>query len=259
MLRLLEHLVAFSSPPSISPPSFLLVHSSLLTMKKLMPTLMKGLFCVALLMLVNSLFPETCHALAAHVPFGPQALDFMFSGTPGVATACVLVPIADIVLDDCPNPGGLTDLHVIRRKHIQTFPAPGPDGVTISTAIVPIADEGFVKWEFATDTGEVTHKSSGDAGNQSISHGIDVNVPRGSAATDSVIQAALNGDFVVAGRDSNGNQRILGDKSRGVKFEHDYKSGKKGTDKNGTDFKFTGEGFGHVPYYYTAAIPLKGA
>ena len=59
-------------------------------------------------------------------------------------------------------------------------------------------------------------------------------------------------------RDSKGQLRMAGDKYRGVKFEHDYKSGKKGTDKNGTDFKFSGEGFTHVPYYYTGAIPLMG-
>ena len=181
-----------------------------------------------------------------------------FVGATGALKACTVIPIEEIILDDCPNPGGLTDIHVIRRRDIETFPAPGADGVTISTAIVPKAGAGFVPWEFAQDTGEINHKSSGDAGTQSISQGIDVYVPRGSAATDAVIQSALNGDFVVAGRDSNGNVRLLGDKRRGVKFEHDYKSGKKGTDKNGTDFKFSGEGFTHVPYYYTATLPLKG-
>ena len=161
--------------------------------------------------------------------------------------------------DECPNPGGLTDLHVIRRRDLQTFPEPDADKVTVSTALVPKAGSGFVAWDFAQDTGEVNHKSSGELGTQSIAHELNVYVPRGSAATDAVIQSALNGDFVVIGRDSNGNYRIAGDKFRGVKFEHDYKSGKKGTDKNGTDFKFSGEGFTHVPYYYTAAIPMKAA
>lgn len=172
---------------------------------------------------------------------------------------CVKVPIEAIEIDDCPNPGGLTDLHVIRRRDIQTFPEPGADKVTISTAIVPKPGCGFVPWEFAQDTGEVNHKSGGDAGNQSISHELNTYVPRGDAKIDAQVQAALNGDFVVAGRDSNGNVRICGDKYRGVKFEHDYKSGKKGDDKNGTDFKFSGAGFTHVPYYYTAALPIKGA
>jgi hypothetical protein len=167
------------------------------------------------------------------------------------------VPIAEIVEDNCPNPGGLTDIHVIRRREIKTFPEVDADGVTISTPLVPETGCGFVPWAFAQDSGEVNHKSSGDAGNQSISHELNVYVPRGSAKTDAIIQAALNGDFVVAGRDSNGNLRLVGDKRRGVKFEHDYKSGKKGNDKNGTDFKFSGEGFTHVPFYYTAALPMK--
>jgi hypothetical protein len=169
---------------------------------------------------------------------------------------CVKVPLAAIEVDDCPNPGGLTNLHVIRRRDIDVFPAVDADGVTISTAIVPKTGAKFVPWDFATDTGEVNHKSSGDAGNQSITQEVNTYVPRGDAKIDAVIQAALNGDFVVAGRDSNGNTRLIGDEFRGVKFEHDYKSGKKGTDKNGTDFKFSGEGFAHVPYYYTAALPV---
>jgi hypothetical protein len=174
----------------------------------------------------------------------------------GAALACVIVPIEAIVLDDCPNPGGLTDIHVIRRRDIETFPEPDADNVTISTPIIPKTGKKFVPWEFATDTGEINHGSSGDAGNQSIKQDLNVYVPRGDAKIDAVIQAALNGDFVVAGRDSNGNLRLVGDEYRGVKFEHDYKSGKKGNDKNGTDFKFSGEGFTHVPYYYTAALPV---
>lgn len=224
-------------------------------MKKLFTALSAGVFLLSLLTLVTSFLPGPVHALALAVPHGPELLTLLM-GTSGSALACVVVPIAEIILDDCPNPGGLTDIHVIRRRDIQTFPEPGPDKVTVSTAIVPKAGCGFVPWEFAQDTGEINHKSSGDAGNQSIAHDLAVYVPRGSAATDAVIQSALNGDFVVIGRDSNGNLRIAGDKRRGVKFEHDYKSGKKGNDKNGTDFKFSGEGFTHVPFYYTAAIPL---
>ena len=169
---------------------------------------------------------------------------------------CTVIPLAAIEADDCPNPGGLTDLHVIRRRDIDVFPAVDADGVTLTTAIVPKTGKKFVPWAFAKDTGEINHASSGEVGTQSIKQELNVYIPRGSAAVDAEIQKALNGDFVVAGRDSNGNQRILGDEFRGVGFEHDYKSGKKGTDKNGTDFKFSGEGFTHVPYYYTAALPV---
>ncbi len=169
---------------------------------------------------------------------------------------CTVIPLAAIEADDCPNPGGLTDIHVIRRRDIDVFPTVDPDKVTISTAIVPKTGSKFVPWDFAKDTGEINHASSGDPGTQSIKHEINVYVPRGDAKIDAVIQSALNGDFVVAGRDSNGNMRLIGDEFRGVGFEHDYKSGKKGTDKNGTDFKFSGEGFTHVPFYYTAALPV---
>ena len=225
-------------------------------MKKLFSVLSLCTFLLAVAGMLINHFPAQAHALAEVIPHGAAFITFMV-GTSGSALACVVMPLAEIVEDNCPNPGGLTDLHVIRRREIETFPEPGADGVTISTALVPKTGCGFVPWHFANDTGEINHKSSGDAGNQSIGHDVAVYVPRGSATTDAVIQSALNGDFVVIGRDSNGNLRIAGDKRRGVKFEHDYKSGKKGNDKNGTDFKFSGEGFTHVPFYYTAAIPLK--
>ncbi|MDO7851570.1 hypothetical protein [Hymenobacter convexus] len=215
-----------------------------------------GMLFGMLLFLAATMFPQHALAVAHALPHGPALLTFLV-GTSGSALACTIVPIEAIVLDECPNPGGLTDLHVIRRRDIETFPEPDADKVTVSTAIVPKTGCGFVPWEFAQDTGEVNHSSGGEVGNKSIKHEVNTYVPRGSAETDAVIQAALNGDFVVIGRDSNGNQRIAGDKRRGVIFDHDYKSGKKGGDKNGTDFKFAGEGFTHVPYYYTAAIPLK--
>lgn len=214
----------------------------------------------SLLLVAAFAFPHQAVALAHSVsPEHGTAVLAALTGigsASGFALGCTVIPLAAIEADDCPNPGGLTDLHVIRRRDIDTFPTVDADGVTISAAIVPKTGKKFVPWTFAQDTGEINHKSSGDAGTQSIGHELNVYVPRGSAVIDAVIQSALNGDFVVAGRDSNGNVRILGDEFRGVKFEHDYKSGKKGTDKNGTDFKFSGEGFTHVPFYYTAALPV---
>ncbi|MGI4871237.1 MAG: hypothetical protein ACRYFX_08675 [Janthinobacterium lividum] len=217
-----------------------------------------GAILSVLLVVASLFFPHEASALAHAIsPAHSTVVLHTLKGVAvGLSFGCVQVPLAAIEHDDCPNPGGLTDLHVIRRRDIDVFPAVDADGVTISTALVPKTGKKFVPWEFAQDTGEVTHKSSGDAGNQSIAHELSVYVPRGAAATDAVIQSALNGDFVVAGRDSNGNMRLCGDERRGVKFEHDYKSGKKGNDKNGTDFKFSGEGFTHVPFYYTAALPV---
>lgn len=224
-----------------------------------MKTLLRisALLCSLLLVAAFS-FPHEAMALAHAVSpeHGVALLTALTGIGTGSALACVVVPLEAIVLDDCPNPGGLTDLHVIRRRDIDTFPEVDADGVTLSTAIVPKTGKKFVPWEFAKDTGEINHNSSGDPGNQSVKQELNVYIPRGTAKVDSEIQKALNGDFVVAGRDSNGNVRILGDEFRGLGFEHDYKLGKKGTDKNGTDFKFSGEGFTHVPYYYTAALPV---
>jgi hypothetical protein len=220
-----------------------------------------GAVLCSLLLIAAFAFPQT--AMAAAYAISPEHGQAVLAAVTGIGTvsgmhlACVVVPVEAIVLDECPNPGGLTDLMVIRRRDIDTFPEPDADKVTISTPIVPKVGCGFVPWEFAQETGQVNHKSSGEPGNKTITQEVKTYVPRGSAATDAVIQSAINGDFVVIGRDANGNQRIAGDKHRGVIFDHDYKSGLKGTDKNGTDFTFAADGFAHVPYYYTAAIPVK--
>jgi hypothetical protein len=220
-----------------------------------------GAFLTVLLVIAAFVFPQAAMATAHAI--SPEHGTAVLASLTGIGTisgmhlACIITPVEAITLDECPNPGGLTDLHVIRRRDIETFPEPGADKVTISTAIVPKVGCGFVPWEFAQESGEVNHKSGGEPGNKTITHEVNTYVPRGSAETDAVVQSAINGDFVVIGRDANGNLRVAGDKHRGVIFDHDYKSGKKGTDKNGTDFKFAADGFAHVPYYYTAAIPLK--
>jgi hypothetical protein len=226
-----------------------------------MKTLLRiGALLCTLLLVAAFAFPQ--EAMAAAHAISPEHGTAVLAALTGIGTSsgfalgCTVIPLSAIEADDCPNPGGLTNLHVIRRRDIDVFPVADADGVTISTAIVPKTGKKFVPWEFAQNTGELNHNSTGDAGNQSINQALNVYIPRGNAAIDAVIQAALNSDLIVAGRDSNGNTRICGDEFRGMKFEHDYKSGKTGTDKNGTDFKFSGEGFGHVPFYYTAALPV---
>lgn len=168
------------------------------------------------------------------------------------------LPLDHIVGEDCgANPGGTTELYAIRRRDILTFPEPDEEGsLIISDPIVPKTGKGFVKIDFATDTGDLNHKSGGDAGNQSVSMDQNLYVPRGNPVIDKTVNAMLNGDYVTISRDATGQLQIGGDKYRGLKFDYDYKKGKKGSDKNGSDLKFAGEGFSHLPYYYEAAIPM---
>ena len=228
-----------------------------------MKTVLRYFALLSVLLVVAAfMFPHEAMAVAHAVSpeHGPALLaSLTAAGSGSLIHACIVTPIEGFEVDDCPNPGGLTELYVIRRRDVATFPTVDADGVTLTSPLVPKAGAGFVQWGFAADSGEVNHKSSGDAGNQSIGHEVNTYVPSGSPEIDAIVQKALNGDFIVLGRDSKGQLRLAGDKYRGVKFEHDYKSGKKGTDKNGADFKFSGEGFTHVPYYYTTAIPLKAA
>lgn len=204
-----------------------------------------------ILSLATHAFPAVAHAFPA-VPAFLVATGFGSVGA-GVSLA-VCLPIASITVDDCaPNAGGTVDLYVVRRRDILSWPALDVDNVTLAGPIVLKTGKQFQQWEHATDTGDVNHKAGGDEGNQSISVDQSVYIPKGSPAVDTVVTAALNGNYVVVSRDSNGFLRVLGDERRGMKFEHDFKSGKKGTDKNGYEMKFSGEGFSHTPYYLDEA------
>lgn len=219
-----------------------------------------GLLALTLTLLVSH-FPAPAAELAHLVPAVGSFYDAHLALLVGGAGIVACLPIVAIVEeDDCgSNPGGTNDLYVARKRDVLSIPAPGADKVTISTAIEMKPGKAFVKWDHAQDTGDLNHKSEGEAGNKSVSTDVNCYVPKGNPAIDSVIQSALNGEFIVIVVDGKGQQRIGGDLRRGLIFDHDYKSGKKGTDKNGSDFKFATTGMDHVPYYYTAAIPLVAA
>lgn len=221
-----------------------------------------GIFSLlmAALMLSVHLFPAPAAELAHAVPYLGSVYDALVTVPAGVALAGCLPIVAITEDDDCgANPGGTNTLYVARKRDVLSIPEPGEDGVTISTAIQMKPGKAFVKWDFAEETGDINHKSEGDPGNKSVSTDVNTYVPRGVASVDSVINAAINGSFIVIVEDALGQKRIAGDLRKGMTFDHDYKSGKKGTDKNGTDFKFANTGFSHVPYYYTAAIPVVAA
>jgi hypothetical protein len=219
-----------------------------------------GLLAVTLMLFVSN-FPTASAELAHLVPAVGSFYDAHVALLVAGSSIVACLPIAAIVEeDDCgSNPGGTNELYVARKRDVESIPAPGADKVTISTPIVMKPGKAFVKWDHAQDTGDINHKSEGDPGNKSVSTDVNCYVPKGNPAIDSVVQSALNGEFIVIVVDGKGQQRIGGDLLRGLIFDHDYKSGKKGTDKNGSDFKFATTGMGHVPFYYTAAIPLVAA
>ncbi|WP_198173036.1 hypothetical protein, partial [Hymenobacter ginkgonis] len=108
-------------------------------------------FLSLLLVAAAFLLPHEAVQLAHYLApaHGPALLAALTGIGSGATLACVVVPIEAIVLDDCPNPGGLTDIHVIRRRDIETWPEVDADKVTISTALVPKTGKKFVPWEFA--------------------------------------------------------------------------------------------------------------
>jgi hypothetical protein len=161
--------------------------------------------------------------------------------------------------DDCgPNPGGIVDLYLIRRSDVDTFPPLAADGVTLTGNIVPKTGKGFARWALEMDKAELTHKSVGDPGSQSVEQELEIYISRGLASIDAVMQSCINGKFIVVAVDGLGQKRVGGNLLRPMSFSHDYKGGKKGADTNGTTVKFNG-GTGRIPAYYTGTLPLKAA
>lgn len=154
-----------------------------------------------------------------------------------------------------PNPGGETELYLVRKSAIVSIPAVGPDGVTIAGNIVMKTGEGFAKWDTLIDNSELSHKTVGEIGSQSVEQTLEVFIPRARVNIDAEIQKAINGSFIVISVDAQGQKRIGGNLLRPMSMVHDYKGGKKNTDRRGTTLTFT-SGAGHVPFYYTGTIPV---
>jgi hypothetical protein len=172
----------------------------------------------------------------------------------------ICVDLSSIAEDDCGgNSGGQVELYVARSRDIESIPdVEDEGGVVVEDNIVMKAGKNFVKWDFTMDTGELTHKATGDQGSQAIEWGCEVILAKGRPDVDEQVNAALNGKFVIIVKDGNGFTRIGGSLLRPMKFEHDYKSGKKFNDKNEYIMKFMGGG-SHVPYTYTGVIPTATA
>ncbi|MDJ1468169.1 hypothetical protein [Xanthocytophaga flava] len=160
------------------------------------------------------------------------------------------------IQEECgPNPGGQNELYIIAKRDLESIPDADEATHTISEDIVPKTGKGFVKWDFALDTGELTSETTGDQGNQACKVGVGVYVPRSNPKVDKVINQSYNTEFVVIGVDALGQKKIAGNLSRGLMFTSKYTSGKKFEDKNGREVGFAG-GQPNEPYFYTGVIPL---
>lgn len=170
----------------------------------------------------------------------------------GVMVGCISVASIPEVCGA--NVGGIMpEIYVISKEDVNAAFVVESDGITINTDIAPKSGKGWAKWDLPIDTPEFGSKGDGDPGSQVITQEINGFIPRMTKANSLIFQGALNTKlFVLVKHD--GVTRLLGDWNRPVSFTYDTKSGKKGKDKKGTDFKFMGEGYTHDPYFYTGVI-----
>ena len=218
---------------------------------------------LGLMLTLTMVFVHFFPAHAAVVAHAIPAVGHLFDAHVALAAGSSMTitgscfSLASYTEEECgSNPGGTVNVYVANKRDVESIPEPDSNSVVVSKPIVMKPGKYFAHWPFAQDTGDINHKSDGEAGNKSITTDLNTYVPRGNPAIDKVINDALNSEQIVIVEDSLGQKRIGGDKRRGLIFDHDYKSGKKGGDKNGTDFKWAASGLGHVPYYYTASVPL---
>jgi len=153
------------------------------------------------------------------------------------------------------NPGGTTELYVINKVDVLTFPAVGPDGVTLSGPIVPKDGKGFAKWDFLQDTGDFNFKLSGDPGSQSFEHTIGAYIARFNPEIAAIYNGLPNSELIAIKVDGVGQKIVFGDLQRPLVPNLDYKSGKKFNEKNGAEFSLTC-GNSHVPYFHSGEIPV---
>ncbi len=146
-------------------------------------------------------------------------------------------------------------IYISHDKNIDSTPAPDADTLNVSTPIVPVTNEGFVRWGTSIVLSKNSWKVETEGDPDSVSYKTTFAVFIGgvsSTKTNYMRTLPGCGQRVIT-EDKNGNLRIVGDDGDGcsVKWVEDING-----DTNGYTLTFEWIS-GHPPYFYTAAIPLK--
>lgn len=150
--------------------------------------------------------------------------------------------------------GIATTIELIEACDLTSIPA--ATGHTIATDAVVDTGKRWYQWKIG-GAAEFNATSQGTKGNQTFNNVLTVFIPLSRDAVDAVINALLNGEFVIRFGDVSGAKRLLGTENSPAMIAEGGVQEVITADTNGVTITF--ESKGKTPYFYTGAVSFTPA
>jgi len=134
------------------------------------------------------------------------------------------------------NPGGLTQLQVIRKADVVAIPS--PSGNTIYGSISFAAGQGVYTFDVTLETPRIQTKEKPGREGASKTKTLSFSIPKDRDDIRFMLQQMENDEFIVFVKDGTGRQKIFGLLHAPVLFSFNHDGGAKVADSNNYDCQF---------------------
>lgn len=146
-------------------------------------------------------------------------------------------------------------IELIEAGDLSAIPAPDASSHTISTDVTVESTKMFYQWKLGETNAEFNATSIGQKGNQTFRNVLTVFLPLSRDEVDYVLNAMINGEFIIRFGDRNGAKRLLGNANSPAMIPEGGIQEVVNAEQNGVTVTF--ENVGPTPYFYTGATPLE--
>lgn len=152
------------------------------------------------------------------------------------------------------NPKGLTPvIEIAEHCDVEAIPDRDVGTHTVSTDITVATGKQFYSWSIADDDQLLSgSEGQGNATDMSFENRVTGFIPGDEDSVSAIINAIMNGSFIVAYQTKAGKKKLLGTKASPAKFI----SLSKANSPDSAGYLFTLSNKGEEPLNYTGAIPL---
>lgn len=150
--------------------------------------------------------------------------------------------------------GLANSIELIEAGDVTSIPAPDVGTHTVSGDVVLDVAKLFVQWLIGDTEAEFTSTSIGSKGNQTFRNTLTIFLPLSRSEVSVIMNAMLNGQFVIRFGDKGGGKRLLGTNESPAMIAEGGVQEVINGERHGHTVTF--ENIGHTPYWYTGSAPL---